>query len=49
VDGLAKRFVALPFRPPPPVRELDLPRHPLRVESKAAAAFRRAAVDAFAQ
>jgi LysR family hydrogen peroxide-inducible transcriptional activator len=48
-SDLAKGCVALPFAPPVPVRELNLLRNPLRVESKAAAAFRRAAVDAFPQ
>jgi LysR family transcriptional regulator, hydrogen peroxide-inducible genes activator len=44
---LASGCVALPFAPPVPVRELNLLRNPLRLESKAAAAFRRAAVEAF--
>jgi len=44
---LASGCVALPFAPPIPVRELNLLRNPLRLESKAAAAFRREAVDAF--
>jgi DNA-binding transcriptional LysR family regulator len=38
---------ALPFAAPVPAREFNLVRNPLRLESKAAAAFRRAAVDAF--
>jgi DNA-binding transcriptional LysR family regulator len=44
---LATGCVALPFAPPVPVRELNLLRNPLRLESKAAAAFRRGAVEAF--
>jgi LysR family transcriptional regulator, hydrogen peroxide-inducible genes activator len=44
---LASGCVALPFAPPVPVRELNLLRNPLRLESKAAAAFRRDAVEAF--
>jgi LysR family hydrogen peroxide-inducible transcriptional activator len=46
-SDLAKGCIALPFAPPVPARELNLLRNPLRVESKPAAAFRRAAVDAF--
>jgi len=38
--------VALPFAPPVPVRELNLLRNPLRLESKAAAAFRKEAAEA---
>ena len=44
---LASGCVALPFAPPVPVRELNLLRNPLRVESKAAAAFREEAAAAF--
>ena len=44
---LASGCLALPFAPPIPVRELNLLRNPLRLESKAAAAFRREAADAF--
>jgi LysR family hydrogen peroxide-inducible transcriptional activator len=44
---VATGYVALPFAPPVPVRELNLLRNPLRLESKAAALFRRDAVDAF--
>jgi LysR family transcriptional regulator, hydrogen peroxide-inducible genes activator len=44
---LASGCVALPFATPIPVRELNLLRNPLRLESKAAAAFRREAADAF--
>ena len=39
--------MAVPFAPPVPVRELNLLRHPLRFESKAAAAFREEAATAF--
>ncbi len=46
-SALATGCVALPFAPPVPVRDLNLLRNPLRLESKATAAFRRAAVDAF--
>jgi LysR family hydrogen peroxide-inducible transcriptional activator len=45
---LANGCVALPFAPPVPVRELNLLRNPLRLESKAASAFRRDAVESFA-
>jgi LysR family hydrogen peroxide-inducible transcriptional activator len=45
---LATGCVALSFAPPVPVRELNLLRNPLRLERKAAAAFRRDAVNAFA-
>jgi len=38
--------VALPFAPPVPVRELNLLRNPFRLESKAAAAFRKEAATA---
>jgi LysR family hydrogen peroxide-inducible transcriptional activator len=41
--------VALPFASPVPLREINLLRNPLRLESKAAAAFRRGAVAAFSQ
>jgi LysR family transcriptional regulator, hydrogen peroxide-inducible genes activator len=44
----ASGCVALPFASPVPMRELNLLRNPLRLESKAAAAFRRDAVEAFA-
>jgi DNA-binding transcriptional LysR family regulator len=44
---IASGCVALPFAPPIPVRELNLLRNPLRLESKAAATFRREAADAF--
>jgi LysR family hydrogen peroxide-inducible transcriptional activator len=44
---LATGCVSLSFAPPIPVRELNLLRNPLRRESKAAAVFRRGAVDAF--
>ena len=39
--------VALPFTPPAPVRELNLLRNPLRLETKAAAAFHQQAAAAF--
>ena len=39
--------VALPFTPPVPVRELNLLRNPLRLETKAAAAFHQQAAAAF--
>jgi DNA-binding transcriptional LysR family regulator len=39
--------VALPFTPPAPMRELNLLRNPLRLETKAAAAFYRETVAAF--
>jgi len=39
--------VALPFTPPAPVRELNLVRNPLRLETKAAAAFHQQAAAAF--
>jgi LysR family transcriptional regulator, hydrogen peroxide-inducible genes activator len=42
-DGAAP----LPFAPPVPMREINLLRNPLRLESKAAAAFREEAVAAF--
>jgi hypothetical protein len=44
---LASGCVAVPFAPPVPVRELNLLRNPLRVEGKAAAAFRQEAAAAF--
>ena len=44
---LANGRVALPFAPPVPARELNLLRNPLRVESKAAAAFREESAGAF--
>jgi LysR family transcriptional regulator, hydrogen peroxide-inducible genes activator len=39
--------VALPFAPPIPVRELNLLRNPMRLESKAAVAFREEVATAF--
>ena len=39
--------VALPFTPPAPMRELNLLRNPLRLETKAAAAFHQQAAAAF--
>lgn len=39
--------VALPFAPPVPVRELNMLRNPLRLESRAAAAFREETAAAF--
>jgi len=45
-DELVSGCVSLPFRPPAPVRELNVLRNPLRVRSKAAAAFQEEA-DAF--
>ncbi|HEV2729932.1 MAG TPA: LysR family transcriptional regulator [Terriglobales bacterium] len=39
--------VALPFAPPVPVRELNMLRNPLRLESRAAAAFREQTAAAF--
>jgi LysR family hydrogen peroxide-inducible transcriptional activator len=39
--------VALPFTPPAPVREINLVRNPLRLETKAAAAFHQQAAAAF--
>ena len=39
--------VALPFTPPAPVREINLLRNPLRLETKAAAAFHQQAAAAF--
>src|SRR6516225_9927390 len=44
---LAKGCVALPFAPPVPIREINLLRNPLRLESRAAAAFREQAAAAF--
>lgn len=44
-----KECVAVPFARPIPTRELILLRNPLRVESKAAAAFRQEAAAAFAE
>jgi DNA-binding transcriptional LysR family regulator len=44
---LASRCVALSFAPPVPARDLNLLRNPLRVESKAAAAFRDEVAAAF--
>jgi len=42
-----KGCVAVPFARPLPTRELTLLRNPLRVESKAAAAFREGTAAAF--
>ncbi len=39
--------VALPFTPPAPVREINLLRNPLRLETRAAAAFHQQAAAAF--
>lgn len=39
--------VALPFTPPAPVREINLVRNPLRLETRAAAAFHQQAAAAF--
>ena len=39
--------VALPFTPPPPTRELNLLRNPLRLETKATTAFHQQAMAAF--
>jgi len=44
---LAKGCVALPFAPPVPIREINLLRNPLRLETRAAAAFREQAAAAF--
>ena len=44
---LASGCVALPFAPPIPVRELNLLRNPMRLESKAAVAFREEVATAF--
>ena len=44
---LASGCVALPFAPPVPIREINLLRNPLRLESRAAAAFREQAAAAF--
>lgn len=44
---LPKGCVALAFAPPAPVRELNLLRNPLRLETKAAAAFHRETAAAF--
>jgi DNA-binding transcriptional LysR family regulator len=41
--------VALPFAPPVPVRDLNLLRNPLRLETKAAAAFHHEAAAAFSR
>jgi LysR family hydrogen peroxide-inducible transcriptional activator len=45
---LAAGCVGLPFAPPVPLREVNLVRNPLRLESKATAAFREEAAAAFA-
>jgi LysR family hydrogen peroxide-inducible transcriptional activator len=42
-DELVPGCVSLPFGPPAPLRELNLLRNPLRVRSKAAAAFQEEA------
>jgi LysR family hydrogen peroxide-inducible transcriptional activator len=42
-DELVPGCISLPFGPPAPVRELNLLRNPLRVRSKAAAAFQEEA------
>lgn len=44
---LASGCVALPFAPPIPVRELNLLRNPMRLEGKAAVAFREEVATAF--
>jgi hypothetical protein len=44
---LPSACVALPFTSPVPVRELNLLRNPLRLETKAAAAFHQQAAAAF--
>jgi len=44
---LASGCVALPFAPPVPIREINLLRNPLRLETRAAAAFREQAAAAF--
>jgi LysR family hydrogen peroxide-inducible transcriptional activator len=41
--------VALPFTPPAPVREINLLRNPLRLETRAAAAFYQQAAAAFSR
>jgi LysR family hydrogen peroxide-inducible transcriptional activator len=41
--------VALPFTPPVPVREINLVRNPLRLETRAAAAFHQQAAAAFSR
>lgn len=41
--------VALPFTPPAPMREINLLRNPLRLETKAAAAFHQEAAAAFSR
>ena len=46
-SDLPSGCVALPFAPPAPVRELNLLRNPLRLETKAAAAFHQEAAAAF--
>ena len=49
VEGdLTRGCVALSFAPPLPTRELNLVRNPLRLENRAAAAFRKEAAAAFA-
>jgi hypothetical protein len=40
--------VAVPFTPPAPMREINFLRNPLRLETKAAAAFHQEAAAAFA-
>jgi hypothetical protein len=44
---LVSGCVALSFAPPIPMREINVLRNPLRLETKAAAAFREEAVAAF--
>ena len=41
--------IALPFTPPAPVREINLVRNPLRLETRAAAAFHQQAAAAFSR
>jgi hypothetical protein len=41
--------VALPFTSPVPMREINLLRNPLRLETKAAAAFHQEAAAAFSR
>jgi LysR family hydrogen peroxide-inducible transcriptional activator len=45
--ALPSGCVALPFAPPAPMRDLNLLRNPLRLETNAAAAFRQQATAAF--
>ncbi len=48
-DELVPGCVSVPFRPPAPERELNLLRNPLRLRSKAVAAFQQEAVALFHQ